>query len=78
MAHFAKINSDGYVEQVIVIANSVLLDSNGVEQESIGKQFCTDTFGGDWVQTSYSGKFRGQFAGLGMTYDSETDEFLTR
>lgn len=75
MAHYAKIEN-GIVREVIVIANEVLLDADGVEQESIGAQFCADTFGGEWVQTSYSGKFRGQFAGLGMIYDAEKDEFL--
>ena len=71
MAHFAKVNSDGIVEQVIVVNNEVLLDSQGVEQEALGAAFCADLFGGDWVQTSYNGNFRGQFAGIGMTYDGE-------
>ena len=48
MAHFAKIENDT-VTQVIVINNEVLLDSNNVEQESIGAQFCADTFGGTWI-----------------------------
>jgi hypothetical protein len=68
MAHFARIE-DGIVQEVIVVNNEVLLDKNGIEQESIGSQFCTDTFGGVWVQTSYNGNFRGAYAGLGMTYD---------
>jgi hypothetical protein len=46
MAHFAKIE-DGIVRQVIVINNEVLKDENGIEQESIGAQFCADTFGGE-------------------------------
>ena len=76
MAHYARIEN-GTVSQVIVIANEVLLDADGVEQESIGAQFCADTFGGEWVQTSYSDKFRGQFAGLGMIYDAKKDEFIS-
>ncbi len=76
MAHFAKIE-DGIVQEVIVVNNEVLLDSEGVEQEAIGAQFCTDLFGGEWVQTSYNGNFRGTFAGVGMTYDSVKDEFVT-
>lgn len=74
MAHFAKIE-DGVVRQVIVINNEVLKDENGVEQESIGAQFCADTFGGEWKQTSYNGNFRGRYAGSGMIYDPIKDEF---
>lgn len=76
MAHFAKINSDNIVEQVIVVNNEVLHDENGVEQESIGAQFCADLFGGTWIQTSYNAKFRGQYAGVGMIYDKDKDEFV--
>ena len=67
MAHFAKIES-GIVSEVIVIANEVLLDENGIEQESIGATFCHDTFGGEWVQTSYNSNFRGAFANPGFTW----------
>lgn len=74
MAHFAKVES-GIVTEVIVVNNDVLLDSSGVEQEEIGAQFCADLFGGEWVQTSYNGNFRGQFAGVGMIYDPVKDEF---
>ena len=74
MAHFAKIE-DGIVREVIVVNNEVLKDENGIEQESIGAQFCVDTFGGTWVQTSYNNNFRGTYAGVGMTYDPELDIF---
>ena len=79
MAHFAKINSDNIVEQVIVVNNEVLHDDKGVEQESIGVAFCQSLFGADtnWVQTSYNGSFRGRYAGAGMTYDPIKDEFVT-
>jgi hypothetical protein len=68
MAHFARIE-DGIVREVIVIKNEVLLDENGVEQESIGAQFCHDIFGGDWVQTSYNATIRGKYAGIGDIWD---------
>jgi hypothetical protein len=74
MAHFAKIENN-IVTQVIVVNNEVLLDENNVEQESIGAQFCQDTFGGTWVQTSYNGNFRGRYAGAGDLYDPELDIF---
>lgn len=75
MAHFAKISEENIIEQVIVIANAVLLDENGVEQEAIGAQFCKDTFGGNWVQTSYNGSIRGRFASAGMIYNPLADTF---
>jgi hypothetical protein len=74
MAHFAKIE-DGIVRQVIVVNNEVLKDDTGEEQESLGAQFCADTFGGTWVQTSYNSNFRGTYAGVGMTYDADLDIF---
>jgi hypothetical protein len=74
MAHFARLE-DNIVREVIVVNNEVLLDENNVEQESLGAQFCTDTFGGEWKQTSYNGNFRGSFAGSGMIYDPVQDVF---
>lgn len=68
MAHFAKIE-DGRVTQVIVIANAVLVDENGIEQEALGVQFCSDTFGGTWVQTSYNSTTRGKYAVIGDIWD---------
>ena len=68
MAHFAKINN-GTVAQVIVVNNEVLLDENGVEQESIGTAFCNDLLGGEWVQTSYNATFRGKYAIPGDIWD---------
>jgi hypothetical protein len=76
MAHFARINESNIVEEVIVIANEVLLDDDGIEQEAIGAQFCADTFGGTWVQSSYNNNFRGCFAGIGLPYDPIKDEFI--
>jgi hypothetical protein len=70
MAHFARIQS-GVVAEVIVVANEVLLDENGIEQESIGAAFCADLFGGEWVQTSYNAKFRGQFANPGFLWNGK-------
>ncbi|NBR24298.1 MAG: hypothetical protein EBU08_11120 [Micrococcales bacterium] len=76
MAHFARIE-EGVVRQVIVINNQVLKDENGIEQESIGAQFCADTFGGEWVQTSYNRNFRGKYAASGDIYDAQKDEFIS-
>jgi len=32
--------------------------------------------GGTWLQTSYNRNFRGNFAGIGGTYDPDLDAFL--
>ena len=74
MAHFAKLNN-GKVEQVIVVHNNELL-VDGVEVESKGAEFCTNLFGGEWVQTSYNNKIRKQYAGIGYTYDADLDIFI--
>ena len=77
MAHYAKLNN-GKVEQVIVVHNNELL-VNGVEVESKGAEFCTNLFGGEWVQTSYNAGtngFRKQYAGVGYSYDADLDIFI--
>jgi len=78
MAHFAKLNENNIVEQVIVVSNNELLDENGVEQESLGVAFCQSLFGSDtiWKQTSYNNNFRFRYAGIGYTYDSSLDAFI--
>lgn len=76
MAHFAEIGLDNVVERVIVVHNNELLDSEGVEQESLGAEFCRTLFGGTWVQTSYNGNIRKNFAGKGFTYDTSRDAFI--
>ena len=68
MAHFAKIDN-GTVAQVIVVSNEVLKDELGTEQEALGVAFCQDTFGGEWVQTSYNATFRSKYAGVGDVWD---------
>jgi len=70
MAHFAQLDSNNVVTQVIVVSNDDTSDSNGVETESIGVAFCQKLLGADtnWKQTSYNGNMRGNYAGIGMTY----------
>ena len=75
MAHFAKIENN-LVIQVIVVDNNDVLDEQGNESESLGTQFCTNLLGGTWIQTSYNGNIRKNFAGEGFTYDSSRDAFI--
>jgi hypothetical protein len=78
MAHFAELDNDNIVKQIIVIANENTSDEKGVEKEEIGIAFCKSLFGEDtkWVQTSYNATFRGIFAMEGDFYDEENDEFV--
>ena len=70
MAHFAQLDENNIVTQVIVVSNDDTSDSDGNEVESIGVAFCKQHFGDDtnWKQTSYRGRMRGNYAGIGHIY----------
>ena len=68
MAHFAKIE-DGLVTNVVVVDNEHEIDGQAY-LNSLGLE-------GTWVQTSYNGNIRGKFAGIGDTYDSVADVFIS-
>lgn len=70
MAHFAELDENNIVLRVLVIDN---------QHEDNGQQFLAETLGlgGTWKQTSYNGKIRGKFAGVGDTYDADLDEFVS-
>jgi len=76
MAHFAEVDQNGVVQRVIVVANKDTADANGNELESIGVAFCQKLLGGTWVQTSYNGNFRKNYAGIGYTYRGDIDAFV--
>lgn len=78
MAHFAKLDENNVVLEVICLHNNELLDENGVEKEELGVKFLTEWSGGhtNWKQTSYNNNFRGRYAGIGHIYDPEKDEFI--
>ena len=76
MAHFAQLDENNVVTQVIVVSNNELLDANGVEREELGIGFCQRLFGGNWKQTSYNHNFRKRYAGVGYTYNAELDAFV--
>jgi hypothetical protein len=77
MAHFAKINKNNIVEQVIVIDNEDMFDAEGNESEEVGKQFINSIgLEGVWIQTSYNnnlinGKSRGKYASIDDIWDGE-------
>ena len=70
MAHYAQINSDNVVVQVLVMDNS-LSDGESIDWLQ------TNVHADDWVQTSYNNNIRKQYAGVGYTYDSSKDKFIS-
>ncbi len=76
MAHYAQIDANNVVTQVVVIDNKDTADASGVEKEHIGAAFCERLFGGTWKQTSYNGNIRKNYAGIGYTYRADIDAFV--
>nr|BAR34349.1 hypothetical protein [uncultured Mediterranean phage uvMED] len=78
MAHFAQLDENNVVTQVIVVSNDDTSDSNGTETESIGVAFCQKLLGADtnWKQTSYNSSMRVRYAGIGYSYNAELDAFV--
>ena len=69
MAHWAETNSNNVVLRVVVGDNN---DPIGDE----GYSWLINNLGGNWIQTSYNGNIRKNFAGIGYTYDSVRDAFI--
>ena len=77
MAHFAELDQNNTVLQVIVV-NNADTSVDGHEIEAKGIAFCQSLFGADtrWLQTSYTGKIRKRYAGVGYSYDQQRDAFI--
>jgi len=69
MAHFAEIDENNIVLQVLVVSNDL---------EDKGAEFLSNDLGlgGTWIQTSYNGKIRKNYAGIGYYYDEVKDAFI--
>ena len=89
MAHFAKISEDNEVLTVLTLNNVDMQNADGVEEETIGQQYLekhNNWPANLWIQTSYNTSkgqhkeggtpFRGNYAGVGMTYDQNNDIFI--
>lgn len=78
MAHFAKLNSNNEVLDVVVVGNTCVNNLEFPESEPLGIYFCQSLFGKNtiWKQTSYNANFRGKYAYIGGTYDPALDVFL--
>ena len=90
MAHFAKLGSNGKIIQVLTLDNKDMLNADGVEDESVGQQYLEQHNNWPalmWIQTSYntsgnthssgdnSKAFRGNYAGIGHTWDEDDQIF---
>ena len=74
MAHYAQVNSDKVVVQVLVMDND--------KETNEGESACiawlqANVHADDWVKTSYNNNIRKQYAGAGYTYDSSKDKFIS-
>jgi hypothetical protein len=67
MAHFAELDENNIVVQVLVTDN---------DYPNEGYDWLVETFGGTWVQTSYNATIRKNFAGVGYSYDEARDAFI--
>ena len=78
MAHYAMLDENNIVTQVIVVSNDDIKDVNGNEVEEIGVAFCKKLLGADtnWKQTSYNNNFRVRYAGISYSYNEELDAFV--
>ena len=88
MAHFAKLEANGKVIAVLTLNNSDMLNASGVEDETVGQQYLerhNNWPAQMWIQTSYNTAggqhksggtpFRGNYAGIGYTWDEEDQIF---
>ena len=73
MAHFAKLGVGNIIEAVHVVSNDIAVT------EQAGIDFLNNLYNTRdiWVQTSYNGNIRKNFAGIGFKYDSVLDAFIS-
>lgn len=58
------------------MAHFAKIESGVVTEVIVAEQAHIDTLSGTWVQTSYNGSIRKNYAGIGYTYDSSKDAFI--
>ena len=81
MAHFAELNNSNEVLRVIVVSNEDV-DANGGDLHADAETFVAsivphENGGNQWKQTSYNSNFRKQYAGIGYTYSSSKNKFIS-
>jgi len=73
MAHFAKLGKGNIVEKVEVVSNDI------ATSEQAGVDFLKNLYNDQntqWIQTSYNGNIRKNYAGIGFFYDQVKDAFI--
>ena len=91
MAHYAKLGINSKVIGVHVVNDSDCLNADGIEDEEVGRQFLErihswplwkktsyNTYGGKHKSGDNSKALRGNYAGIGMTYDEDNDIFISK
>lgn len=78
MAHYAELDNNNVVLNVLRVDNIDMIDENGIEHEHIGIEYLKNLFGEDKIykQTSYNNNIRARYAVIGGTYDPNLDVFL--
>lgn len=78
MAHFAQLDDNNVVINVLVIGDEDCVDEDGNESEAVGVTFCQSLMGADtnWKQTSYNHNMRFRYGSPGYTYDASLDAFI--
>ena len=78
MAHFARLDNDNSVIQVIALDNESVDNLEFPASEPVGQKFIRAVIGlpGEWKQTSYNSNFRKNYAGKSYTYDPTRDAFI--
>lgn len=71
MAHFAQLDQNNVVTQVIVVNNATIDNLPFPESNPVGIAFCQSLYGAEtvWQQTSYNASFRYNYAGIGFSFD---------
>lgn len=76
MAHFAKLDYENIVQEVIVISNNDIDNLPFPESEPVGQAFIASLgLTGVFMQTSYNNSFRNCFAGPGVLFDASLGEY---
>lgn len=79
MAHFAQLDANNLVMDVVVVDNANVDNLPFPESEPLGIEYLTNWSGGytNWKQTSYNATFRKNYAGIGYRYDAILDAFIS-
>jgi len=76
MAYFAEIDKTNIVLQVIAINNSDIDNLPFPDSEPIGQAFIASLgIAGTWLQTSFNGRYRGRYCGIGYIFDASIGEY---